>query len=155
MRTALLLAALAAAAAPAAGQTLPPDVGPGRVAWFDLSTTDLARSREFYGQLLGWQFAPVVGTDLAVEVVSGGTGIGTLRVASGALSPFNGVVYIQVTDLRASVAKARELGATVAPGFPFDLPGGVGAVALLVEPGGHPIGLYSRTPLARSPSPPR
>jgi len=155
MRTTLLAMGLAAAAAPAASQTRPPDVGPGRVAWFDLSTTDLARSREFYGQLFGWRFAPVAGTDLAVEVVAGGSGIGTLRVADGALSVYNGVIYIQVTDLRASVARARELGGTVAPGFPFDLPGGVGAVALLVEPGGHPIGLYSRTPLAGSPPPPR
>jgi len=128
-------------------QALPADVGPGRIAWFDLATTDLARSKAFYGQLFGWQFAPVQGTDQAAEIVAGGTHIGTIRGADGALSVFNGVVYVQVTDIQASCKKARELGGTIPPGFPFNLPGGIGAIAVVVEPGGHPIGLYSRTPL--------
>jgi predicted enzyme related to lactoylglutathione lyase len=137
----------------AIGQTLPADVGPGRIAWFDLTTTNLARSKEFFGQLFDWQFTPVQGTDQAVEIVSGGSAIGTLRVADGAISVFNGVVYVQVTDLEASCQKAKALGGTVAPGFPFNLPGGIGAIALVVDPGGHPIGLYSRTPLKPAPSP--
>jgi predicted enzyme related to lactoylglutathione lyase len=74
-------------------------------------------------------------------------GIGTLRVAEGRISPFNGVVYVQVTDLQASCRKAQELGGTLAPGFPFNLPDGVGAIGLALDPAGHPIGLYSRTPL--------
>ena len=130
----------------APGQALPADVGPGRIAWFDLATTDLARSKAFYGQLFGWEFAPVQGTDQAAEIVAGGTHIGTIRGADGALSVFNGVVYVQVTDILASCKKARELGGTIPPGFPFNLPGGIGAIAVVVEPSGHPIGLYSRTP---------
>jgi len=137
----------------ARAQTLPPDVGSGRPAWFDLTTTNLARSKDFYGQLLGWEFTPVQGTDQAMEIVAGGTAIGTLRVADGTISVFNGVVYIQVSDLPVSCQKTRALGGTVAPGFPFDLPGGIGAIALIVDPGGHPIGLYSRTPLGPRSSP--
>jgi predicted enzyme related to lactoylglutathione lyase len=136
-------------------QTLPADVGSGRVAWFDLTTTDLALSRAFYGQLFDWQFTSVQGTDQAVEIVAGGTGIGTIRVADGTISVFNGVVYVQVTDLEATCRKATELGGTIPPGFPFNLPGGIGAIALVVEPGGHPIGLYSRTPLGPTPPSPR
>ena len=131
---------------PAPGQALPADVGAGRIAWFDLATTDLGQSKAFYGQLFGWQFAPVQGTDQAAEIVAGGTHIGTIRGADGALSVFNGVVYVQVTDIQASCKKARELGGTIPPGFPFNLPGGIGAIAVVVEPSGHPIGLYSRTP---------
>jgi predicted enzyme related to lactoylglutathione lyase len=125
-----------------------PDVGPGRVAWFDVTTTDMAKSKAFYGALFGWTFNPVAGTDLAVEIAAGGTGIGTLRRAEGQISPFNGVTYIQVPDAQASCAKAKQLGGTVVPGFPFDLPDGRGAVGLLTDPAGHPIGVYSRTPLA-------
>jgi predicted enzyme related to lactoylglutathione lyase len=136
-------------------QTLPADAGSGRVAWFDLTTTNLARSKAFYGQLFDWQFAPVEGTDQAMEIVAGGTGIGTLRVADGTISVFNGVIYVQVTDLQATCRKAKELGGTIPPGFPFNLPGGIGAIALVVEPGGHPIGLYSRTPLGPTPPSPR
>jgi uncharacterized protein len=129
-----------------------PDVGPGRVAWFDITTRDLAKSKTFYGALFGWTFDTVAGTDLAVEIVSSGTSIGTIRVAEGKISPFNGVAYIQVTDMQESCRKATALGGTVVPGFPFDLADGRGAIGLVNDPAGHPIGLYSRTPLA-SPKP--
>ena len=132
-------------------KTPPADVGPGRIAWFDITTTSLARSRDFYGKLFDWQFTPVQGTDQAAEIVAGGTAIGTLRVADGKISPFNGVVYVQVTDIRASCKKAKELGGTIPPGFPFDLADGIGAIAVVADPAGHPVGLYSRTPLAPVP----
>ena len=134
-------------------KTPPADVGPGRIAWFDITTTNLPQSKEFYGKLFDWQFTPVQGTDQAAEIIAGGTAIGTLRVAEGKISPFNGVVYVQVTDIQASCRKVRELGGTVVPGFPFNLPDGTGAIAVVVDPAGHPVGLYSRTLLPSAPSP--
>ena len=124
-----------------------PDVGDGRVAWFDITTKNLAQSRAFYEQLFGWQFTSLKGTDRALEIVSGDKPIGTLRVAEGNISPFDGVVYIQVTDLPGKCAKAKELGGTIPPGFPFNLNDDKGAVAIVADPSGHPIGMYSRTPL--------
>jgi predicted enzyme related to lactoylglutathione lyase len=150
-RSLILWLAFGIAALPATAAepkpTAIPDVGSGRVAWFDLTTTNLARSKVFYSKLLGWEFAPVAGTDFALEILSRNQSIGTLRVAEGALSPFNGVVYVQVSDLPARCREVRELGGTLVPGFPFDLPDGRGAVALLTDPTGHPIGLYSRASL--------
>jgi len=130
----------------------PADVGPGRIAWFDITTTDLQQSKEFYGKLFEWQFTPVQGTDQAAEIVARGVAIGTLRIAEGKINAFNGVVYVQVTDIQASCRKAKELGGTVIPGFPFNLPDGIGAIGLVVDPAGHPVGLYSRTPLAPAPA---
>ncbi len=130
----------------------PPDVGSGRVAWFDLTTTDLARSRDFYGKLFEWQFAPVAGTDQAAEIVAKGASIGTVRVAEGKISAFNGVVYVQVDDIAEGCRRARELGGTVVPGFPFNLPDAAGAVAVVIDPAGHPIGMYSRRPIPPSPA---
>jgi predicted enzyme related to lactoylglutathione lyase len=126
---------------------LPADVGAGRVAWFDITTTDLPQSKEFYGKLFNWQFTAVKGTDLAAEIVSRGRAIGTLRVADGKIGGFNGVVYVQVTDIEVSCKMATELGGTIPPGFPFNLPDGIGAIALVVDPSGHPVGMYSRTSL--------
>ena len=128
-----------------------PDVGAGRVAWFDITTTDLTRSKDFYGKLFDWKFDTLQGTDRAAEIVAGGMPIGTLRVADGKISGFNGMVYVQVSDLPASCKKATELGGTIPPGFPFDLPDGAGAIGVVVDPSGHPVGLYSRTPLASRP----
>ena len=44
-----------------------PDVGTGRVAWFDITTTNMTQSKEFYGKLFGWQFESLPGAyaDLA------------------------------------------------------------------------------------------
>jgi hypothetical protein len=125
----------------------PEDVGPGRIAWFDITTSNLPQSKEFYGKLFDWTFTPLEGTDQAVEVVSGSEPVGTLRVAEGKISQFNGVVYVQVMDIQASCKKSKELGATLVAGFPFNLPNGKGAVALVLDPAGHPVGMYSRTPL--------
>jgi len=127
-------------------KTPPADVGSGRIAWFDITTSNLAQSKDFYGKLFDWKYASLQGTDLAVEIVSNGTSIGTIRVAEGKISAFNGVVYVQVADILASCKKAQELGGTLVPGFPFNIPG-KGAIGLIADPTGHPIGLYSRTPL--------
>ena len=131
---------------------LPADVGAGRVAWFDITSTDVARSRDFYGKLFDWQFEPVQGSDKTLEIVAGGTAIGTLRGADGTISLFNGTVYVQVNDLPAMCRKAAELGGRVAPGFPFNLPDGRGAIGLVADPSGHPIGMYSRAKLPPPPS---
>jgi len=154
-----LILATAVAVTPMIGQaqadsskSWPADVGPGRIAWFDITTTDLAKSKEFYGKLFGWKFHPVQGTDLAVEIVAHDAAIGTLRVAEGGISSFNGVVYVQVNDIQASCNRATELGGTLAPGFPFNLPNGTGAIGLILDPTGHPLGMYSRT-LIPSPKP--
>lgn len=152
---------LAAALAISAGPTQDPpkrsatDVGPGRIAWFDITTSDLARSKEFYGKLFDWTFNPLQGTDLAVEIVAGGEPIGTLRVAEGKISAFNGVVYVHVPDALASCKKAKDLGGTVVPGFPFNLMDGSGAIGLAIDPSGHPIGMYSRKLLQSEESEPQ
>ena len=138
---------LAAGEIGAADQKPHVDVGPGRIAWFDITTTDLSRSKEFYGKLFDWQFTPLKGTDRAVEIVAGGTPVGTIRVAEGKISPFNGVVYVQVPDVQAACTKVSELGGTVVPGFPFNLTNRIGAIAVIVDPSGHPLGLYSMTPI--------
>ncbi len=133
----------------------PPDVGPGRIAWFDIATSNLPQSKDFCGKLFGWSFTPVPGSDQAVEIVSRGEAIGTLRVAEGKVSPFNGVTCVQVADIPASCKKAMELGGTIAPGFPFNLPDGAGAVALVLDPTWHPVGMDGRPPLPPAAPPAR
>jgi len=123
------------------------DVGRGHIAWFDITTANLPQSKEFYGGLFDWAFTPLEGTDYAVEIVAGGKAIGTLRVAEGKISSFNGVVYVQVTDIQASCKRSKELGGTVVPGFPFNLTNRTGAIALVLDPSGHPVGMYSKMPL--------
>ena len=53
-----------------------------------------------------------------------------------------------MTDLPAACKRAAELGGAIVPGFPFNLSEGTGAIGLVLYLSGHPMGLYSRTPLA-------
>ena len=154
MRT-TILATLALAIAGGCAHTeqqpssTPIDVGVDRVAWFDITTTNLEKAKEFYGQLFDWKFAPVAGTNKAIEIVSRGQSIGTIRGANGQITAFNGVVYVQVADIQESCNKAASLGAKVVPGFPFNLSGRPGAICLFTDPSGHPMGLYSRTAIPK------
>lgn len=120
---------------------------PGQVAWFDITTTNLPQSKEFYGKLFDWTFNSLQGTDQAIEIVSQGKPIGTLRVAEGKIGAFNGVVYVKVEDIQSSCKKAKQLGASIVDGFPFNLPAGKGAIAVAGDPSGHPVGMYSMTPV--------
>ncbi len=155
MRKAMLamtmILALTGASRAATEKKPPVDVGPGRVAWFDITTTNLAKSAKFYGELFKWAFTPLKGTDQAMEIVAAGEPVGTIRVAEGAISPFNGVVYVQVPDIQLSCRNAKMLGGTIPEGFPFNLPDGKGSVAVVLDPAGHPIGLYSKTLIPASP----
>jgi len=160
MRTAILAAVLALSvlqirANAADPKSPPPDVGSGRIVWFDITTTDLTKSKEFYEKLFDWKYAPVAGTDLAAEIIAGDLPIGTIRREKAPPGTTNGVVYVQVSDIRDSCAKAKSIGGTVVEGFPFNLPGGIGAIALIVDPVGHPIGLYTRNLLPASEEPSR
>ena len=55
MTVALALVAGQLEAAPP--KSPPADVGPGRIAWFDITTSNLPQSKEFYGRLFDWNFA--------------------------------------------------------------------------------------------------
>lgn len=134
------------------GRTPPADVGSGRVAWFDITTNNLDEAKNFYGKLFGWSFEELKATNKAVEIVADGKSIGTLRVANGTISTANGVIYVQVADIAASCALVTTLGGKVVPGFPFDRSDGSGAIALFLDPSGHPMGMWSKTPLP-APSP--
>ena len=133
------------------GRTPPADVGSGRVAWFDITTNNLDEAKNFYGKLFGWTFEELKMTNKAVEILAEGKSIGTLRVASGTISPANGVVYIQVPDMIKACEIVKELGGKIVPGFPFNRSDGAGAIGLFTDPSGHPMGMYSRTSLPAAP----
>ncbi len=82
------------------------------------------------------------------QIAVGGTEIGTLRVAEGPISGFNGVVYVQVPSMPESCAKVKELGGRSSPDFHSTSITAAAAVGLATDPLGHPFGMYCRTPLA-------
>lgn len=124
-----------------------PDVGNGRVSSFDIVTTDMQQSIEFYAALFAWEFGGNPETDRVVQIISNNVSIGTVRASKELPSAGNGMLYIQVGNILTACNKAKQLGGTVPEGFPFNLPNDRGSIALVADPTGHTIGMYSRTPM--------
>src|SRR5262245_58966178 len=79
MLASLTMLLMVGGAPAAAEKSSPVDVGAGRVAWFDLTTTSLPQSAKFYGELFKWDFKSMKETDKAMEIIAGGTSVGTIR----------------------------------------------------------------------------
>jgi predicted enzyme related to lactoylglutathione lyase len=112
----------------------------------EIPVTDVVASARFYGGLFGWSFHEAPTSDTSYSVFSSASG------AEGALERHDAVgagndgplVYVLVDDLDTTCSKAVELGGAVErPRTPI---GGDehGSYALILDPNGTRIGLFSR-----------
>jgi predicted enzyme related to lactoylglutathione lyase len=114
------------------------------VAWFEITSHDPDRSKAFYRQLFDWTISDspdpgyaLVKTGAGEEAIGGGIGATQSPDDAGGVT-----VYVKVDDLQAYLDKAETLGAeTLVP--PTDLPGDFGRFAMLADPDGHTVGLWS------------
>lgn len=109
---------------------------PGTFSWVDLTTSDAAGAKEFYGSLFGWGFEdsemPGGGGTYSMCTVDGDY-VAAIPPATDRVPPhWNN--YVTVSSADAASAKASELGATVIE-QPFDI-GEAGRMALLIDPTG-------------------
>ena len=118
----------------------------GSISWVDLTVSDAAALRDFYGRVVGWQWS---GVDMAGyqdfcmnEPTGGRTAAGICHArGDNAELPPQWLVYITVSDLARSMAACREGGGEVIAG-PRSSPMGsycvirdpAGAVAALFQP---------------------
>ena len=153
MRRAILALILAAGCMsnqeqPPPPTSLPADVGTGRVAWFDITTTNLTKSKDFYGKLFDWKFKPLQGTDRRSKSSrarrqSGRSEAPKARSARPtAWSTSKWLTSRQVGKRQRSSARRSFRGS------PSTSPMGPGRSALFPDPSGHPMGMYSRTLIA-------
>ncbi len=104
------------------------------VGWSELATRNTEQAREFYTGLFGWKTKGAASMETYVEFSTDGQDRGGLLPMGpewGTAEPHWGI-YIVVADCDATVAKAKQLGATVRFG-PFNAPG-VGRIAALGDP---------------------
>lgn len=119
---------------------------PGTNIWNELTVADPAKTAQFYGDVLGLgvqqqEMGPDTPPYTTLDV-DGRTVAGTMSLQPGMQPHWN--VYFNVDDVDATVAKAKELGATeFAPAF--DVPG-VGRLGYLVDPQGASFNLMQNPP---------
>ncbi len=90
---------------------------PGTLSWNDLGTRDPQKAIAFYTRLLGWDVQPMEAGPMPYWVVNvDGQGEGGIMPMPAMVPdevPSYWLVYFGTTDVKESVARARELGATV------------------------------------------
>ena len=107
-----------------------------RPAWIDLSTSDAAAARDFYGQLFGWQIdvdpdPQYGGYGMATK---GGTGIAGIGGKMDPSAPTAWSLYIGTDDVDDLARRVAEAGGTVIMA-PFDV-GDQGKMAVFQDPTG-------------------
>ena len=120
---------------------------PGTFSWVDLTTSDAAAAKAFYGGLFGWEAEDLPVGDGAFYSMMRLDGKDVAAIApqpqqqreAGAPSSWNSYVTVESAD--AAADKASQLGATVhAPAFDVME---AGRMAVIQDPQGTWFGMYS------------
>lgn len=108
----------------------------------ELATTDTDKAKKFYGQLFTWKLEDMpMGPDMVYTMVQVGEGTGggmMKQLIPNAPSAW--LAYVNVDDVKASTAKAKELGATVMKDV-SEVPG-MGWFSIITDPTGAHLGLW-------------
>ncbi|NUO51923.1 MAG: VOC family protein [Polyangiaceae bacterium] len=123
----------------------------GRFVWHELTTRDIAASKGFYGELLGWKTKDMPmgpgGSYTIIETADGKQIGGFVKLEKGAPA---WLPYVFSDDVDAGVTRAKGKGADVlAPAF--DVPG-VGRMATLTHADGGTFALIKGDDMGKEPA---
>jgi predicted enzyme related to lactoylglutathione lyase len=126
----------------------------GRFVWFDLLAPDAEAAKAFYPAVAGWgtQVWEAPGMSYTMWTVGERPMGGIMVMPAEAVAAGGGphwLAYVSVPDTDATVARARELGATVKRP-PTDIPT-VGRFAVIADPQGAEIAPFTPAPGSMSP----
>ena len=107
----------------------------------ELMSTDVNRSKTFYGKLFDWELEdlPMPAGAYTMIRVGSGTGGGIMQNPIPN-APSSWVPYVEVSDVKAATEKAQSLGAKVMKGI-TEVPN-MGWFSLITDPTDSMIGLW-------------
>lgn len=117
-----------------------------KITWLESASTDVPASGKFYADLFGWPIVTDETMDYTMTAFGRGeTGIGFTKVdeAQGVM-PGSVLIYVDVADIDATIARAKELGALIYLDK-MEIPT-VGWIAVFGDPGGNRIGAMQSMP---------
>jgi predicted enzyme related to lactoylglutathione lyase len=107
----------------------------------ELNTTDVDKSKSFYGKLFDWKLEDVPMGGFTYTMIKPGSGPGggmMKHPVPGAPSAW--LAYVQVDDIQAATNKAKSLGATIMKDVTEVM--GAGWLSILLDPAGAALGLW-------------
>jgi len=115
----------------------------GQFVWYEDMTRDPRGAISFYSDVVGWKTEPFQGTDYTMWVSQQGPLGGVMKhsdEAAKAGAPASWMAHVQVEDVDATAARARQLGGRVHK-EPNDIPN-VGRFAVIADPQGAAISIF-------------
>ena len=123
---------------------------PNPFAHIELTTDNLKAAQKFYGKVFAWNLKEMPGMNYTMIDVGGGTG-GGMQLRPMPEAPTGWMPYVQVDDVKATVAKAIKAGATAM--LPYQEIGEMGSIGVFADPSGSVIGVWAeRKAVASAPA---
>jgi predicted enzyme related to lactoylglutathione lyase len=116
----------------------------GQFVWYEDMTKDPRGAIAFYSDVVGWKTEPFQGSDYTMWVGKQGPLGGVMKhsdEAAGKGAPASWIAHVQVDDVDAAAARARQLGGRVYK-EPTDLPS-VGRFAVIADPQGAALAVFA------------
>ncbi len=114
----------------------------------ELSTTDVAQAKKFYKSVFSWKLTDVKGMPYTMIDVGTGVGGGMQKVMMPG-QPTAWMPYVQVDDVKKSLAKAKKAGGKVV--VDFQALGEMGAIGVFLDPAGAALGVWEAGKKAAAP----
>jgi len=113
----------------------------------ELSTTDVAKAKSFYGKLFDWKLEDIPMGDMSYTLikVGDGTGGGIMKNPIPNVPSF-WLTYVLVDDIKAATQKVKDLGGTVMKDVTEVMD--MGWLSIIVDPTGAPFGMWQAKPRA-------
>lgn len=112
---------------------------PNPFAHIELTTADLEAAQKFYSKVFAWKLKDMPGMNYTMIDVGGGTG-GGMQAKPMPEAPTGWMPYVQVDDVKATIAKATKAGAMAL--LPYQEIGDMGAIGVFSDPTGAVLGVW-------------
>jgi uncharacterized protein len=122
---------------------------PNPFAHVELSTDDVKKAKKFYQAVFAWKLTDLPAMAYTMIDVGGGGG-GGIQKKQAPEAPPAWLPYVQVDDVKATMAKAIKAGAK--PALEYQDIGDMGAIGIFIDPAGAALGVWaSKAPAAAAP----